>query len=510
MKPLATSSTAAGLILPTRQRQGGACLAPACHTQRTCSSSGMAAADAPERLMSILEGHSPTRADGRLPPAAPPQPPPPPLQLQIQLAAAPASGPPPLAHVPAPHYAHSWQLAQFNPPQPTSHAAPLYRLPQGIAPRPYEPYHLDQAPLDYSHYQAPVQAAHAHYQPLYSVMFAPPPPAAPPSQQQQHGQQQQQQQQPPAAARPPPTLSLDTSQTALAAASSQWVSPPSASAAPPPMSAIEAGPQSASPWTGPPPPLSLSLGASSSSLAARRRNTTDFSALRKMAQEARSPVERARDAEADDSSSGASGGLARSTTSGAGLSAAPSSLLSAGSSAPTSTSSRHGGSHSGASSGTVPTLARIKEPLPSSPEVDAEGSESPHQVKREEYDERSDRDSYGEDELADDGGGEDGDDGGEYRPGATTANSMTTRRRRAGRNAGPEGAVHVNGAARGQRRDIDAVDRRASEGGTTGSNPSGDRPAKRRKSEADAEAGGPPDKKFVRRTPARPAPRSGS
>ncbi|GAA5993204.1 hypothetical protein JCM10908_004504 [Rhodotorula pacifica] len=416
-------------------------------------------------------------------------------------------------NTPASEYAHyvggptSSSSSSFAPPAPPQHSH-------------YQPQYMQSA----NPYHQPVTYAHGgtYQHPAYAraLPILPPHPQAP----YEHHPQQHQPQAPAAAFAPPPppgaadtgppSLSLDTSHGALAQQQQQQhVSPPSATVGLPPLSGQR--PPGASPWSGPPPPTSLSLGASASSLAARRRNTTDFTLL--TASQSRPAAARSRMASADDSPASSSTTTARvplsASTSMSGLSSGPTSAGTSAAPPPGRTGTNGGGgsSNSGASSGgAVPTLASIKEPLPSSPErerneaskdadsdkvkskdyVDGEGEGGGRTAEEAEDDEELD-------DLADldDGTQDANDDDGEYRPGNSSSTSSS--RRKTTRQSTEEGGSSGRRRGGGSRASgNDSLSRRASMSASTSSATNGERPSKRRKSEADAE-GGPLDKKFT-------------
>ncbi|POY72269.1 hypothetical protein BMF94_4703 [Rhodotorula taiwanensis] len=361
-----------------------------------------------------------------------------------------------------------------------------------------------QAPATYT---LPIQRQHQQQPAPPLISFAPPPP--------------------PGAAETgsagAPSLSLDTSHDALSAAA-KFVSPPSATVSLPPQRPGQGqaqnsrgGATATSPWSGPPPPLSLSLGVSASSLAARRRNTTDFTTLSQSLPASRNGVveegdasagrpggDRVRVASADGTYSLGAGAGAGGGPGGKPLSATTSSsrLSATGSSGPTSATSAHpSGSHSGASSaGGVPTLSSIKEPRPSSPRSDAAGGEDLDGGDEDAEGEQDVEDPTAEgDELDEDDGEEEeeprDDTDGEYRPGgggSTGASASSSSKRRAGarQSEGGGGGSRKRGGRAGASG-ATGLERRATTAG--GSTSQGERPSKRRKSEADGEL----EKKFT-------------
>ncbi|GAA5877530.1 hypothetical protein JCM3774_005897 [Rhodotorula dairenensis] len=426
--------------------------------------------------------------------------------------------------------ATSSSSSSFAPPAPPQHSH-------------YQPQYMQSA----NPYHQPVQYAHGgtYQHPAYaraqfsSIHLQQPPNGAAPYDQQPHQQQQQQLQPaglqpplPPAAAfaPPPPAGRADTGALRL--------DPPHSSLGQQQHGATPLGGRApgASPWSGPPPPTSLSLGASASSLAARRRNTTDFSLLLPSAASSSTTTgtgngggpTRPRMASADNDSSTSSSSATTAPGGGGGsrnfLSASTSlSGISSGTTSATSAATTNRGSSTsgGASSGSaVPTLASIKEPLPSSPERGEVGGpggrtddRADHPVKSKDHGRGAqegrasltgDDDDEEEDEEAEDEDGDpDGDDGGEYRPGGNVASGATTNRRRSTRTGtSEEGSAprRRSGATRTTTTSTtgsESLTRRSTT--TTSSAETGERPAKRRKSETDAEGGGggPLDKKFT-------------
>lgn len=419
------------------------------------------------------------------------------------------------------HHPHPHPLpSSFAPPAPPQHS---HYQPQYM--QSANPYHQ---PVPYAHggtYQHPAysRASAAAVPHVFLPSHQHPPPRSGPAYEQSSG----------AFAPPPPPgaaesagappLRLDTSQSALLGNQGQLqsqhqISPHSATVQQPPSG--RAPPLvTSSPWSGPPPPTCLSLGASASSLAARRRNTTDFSLLnaslnRPAAGGAGSgAADRPRLSSTDNDSTGSS---STTTTAGARMSLSASTSMSGLSSGPTSaTSAPHGSGTS--SGGGVATLASIKEPLPSSsPERERFKSGAVNSSRRrrsegEARDDAGDEDGedaeeddeveQGEDLDADEDADENDQDGGddqdgEYRP------SGSRRQRKSARQSAAEDLprCRAGGGARTATTTTggsDSWNRRSTTTTSTSSTAgSSERPSKRRKSETDAD-GGPLDKKFT-------------